>query len=172
MQVKRMEKKFSLWERLALPEIVKGLAFTFGSMFKKKVTRQYPEEKYDTPIAAKGMPVLVENEDGTPRCVACSMCEVVCPPKAITIDGGETDRYIEREPEEFKIDMLRCILCGLCEEVCPKEAIVMSDHLELAQFTREELVYDKKRLMTPVSELEGRIQFTKEKYDKWRTTSS
>ncbi len=172
MQVKRLEKRLTIAERLAIPEILKGLAFTFRIMFRKRVTRQYPEERYEAPIAAKGQPLLVENEDGTPRCVACSMCEVVCPPKAITITGGETEREIEREPEEFRIDMLRCILCGLCEEVCPKEAIVMSDRLELADFTRESLVFDKRRLLTPVSELSNRIRYTKEKYDKWHSPSS
>jgi NADH-quinone oxidoreductase subunit I len=172
VKVKRVEKKLSLAERLSIPEILKGLVFTFRMMFRRKVTRQYPEEKYEAPPATKGMPLLVQNEDGTPRCVACSLCEFICPPRAITIWGVETERFIEREPEEFKIDMLRCILCGLCEEVCPKEAIVMSDRLELADFTREALVFDKKRLLTPVSELKGRIAFTKEKFDKWSKSSS
>lgn len=169
MQVKRLEKRQTWVQRLSIPEILRGLGFTFRMMFRQKATRQYPEEKYDAPVAAKGMPLLVQDPDGTPRCVACSLCEVVCPPKAITIEGAETERFIEREPEEFKIDMLRCILCGLCEEVCPKEAIVMSDRLELADFTREALVFDKKRLMTPASELQERLAFTKEKFDKWRS---
>ncbi|HHI80797.1 MAG TPA: NADH-quinone oxidoreductase subunit I [Planctomycetes bacterium] len=167
MKVRRMEKRLSLMEKLAIPEILKGLSITFRNMFRPKVTRQYPEERYEAPIALKGQPLLVENEDGTPRCVACSMCEVVCPAMAITIKAEETERYIEREPEEFSIDMLRCILCGLCEEVCPKEAIIMSDRYELANFTRESLVFHKDRLMTPIKELEGRIRFTKEKFDKW-----
>jgi NADH-quinone oxidoreductase subunit I len=172
MKVTRSEQKLSLVQRLGLGELVKGLAFTFRVMFRRKATRQYPEEKYDAPPATKGMPLLVQNEDGTPRCVACSLCEFICPPRAITIDGAETDRFIERVPEEFKIDMLRCILCGLCEEVCPKEAIVMSDRLELADYTRESLVFDMKRLLTPVSELEDRIAFTKEKFAKWSKPSS
>jgi NADH-quinone oxidoreductase subunit I len=167
MLVKRVEKRLTLLERLGFVEVIKGLAFTLRMMFRPKVTRQYPEERYKTPVATKGMPLLVQDPDGTPRCVACSLCEVVCPPKAITIVGAETERFIEREPEEFKIDMLRCILCGLCEEVCPKEAIVMSDRLELADFTRESLVFDKRRLLTPVAELQERIDFTKEKFDKW-----
>ncbi|MEZ5988501.1 MAG: NADH-quinone oxidoreductase subunit I [Planctomycetota bacterium] len=172
LQVKRVGKRLRLLEKLGIPEIVKGLGFTFKSMFRRKVTRQYPEEKYVAPTAAKGMPLLVQDPDGTPRCVACSMCEVVCPPKAITIKGTETERDIEREPEEFSIDMLRCILCGLCEEVCPKEAIVMSDRLELAQFSREDLVFHMDRLMTPVDQLRKRIDFTKEKFDKWHSRSS
>ena len=169
MQVKRVDKKLNFLEKLGIPEILKGMFFTFGTMFRKRVTRQYPEERYIPPAAIKGQPLLVENEDGTPRCVACSLCEFVCPPKAITIKAEETERYIEREPEEFSIDMLRCILCGLCEEVCPKEAIIMSDRFELAAFTREELVFHKDRLMTPLADLSKRIDFTKEKFDKWNS---
>jgi len=166
-EVKRVEHRLSLAQKLGISELIKGLFLTFRIMFRRRVTREYPEEKYAAPIAAKGMPLLVLNDDGTPACVACSLCEVVCPPKAITIDGAETERYIEREPEEFTIDMLRCILCGLCEEVCPKEAIIMSDRLELADFSRESLVFRKDRLLTPRKELAKRIQFTKEKFDKW-----
>lgn len=167
IQVKRLQHRLSLIQRLGIFAVIKSLGLTFRLMFRKKVTRKYPEEKYAAPIAAKGMPLLVLNEDGTPACVACSLCEVVCPSKAITIDSVETDRYIEREPEEFSIDMLRCILCGLCEEVCPKEAIIMSDRLELADFSRESLVFRMDRLLTPKAELMDRIKYTKEKFDKW-----
>ena len=167
IQVKRLEHRLNFMQRLGITELVKGLALTFRMMFRKKVTRRYPEEKYAAPIAAKGMPLLVLNEDGTPACVTCSLCEVVCPSRAITIDSVETERYIEREPEEFSIDMLRCILCGLCEEVCPKEAIFMSDRLELADFSRESLVFRMDRLLTPKRELMERITYTKEKFDKW-----
>src|SRR5262245_58585908 len=103
MKVRRVQKQLSFWEKAGLPEIVKGLLFTFRVMFRRKFTRQYPEQRYDAPPATKGMPLLVQDEDGTPRCVACSLCEFVCPPRAITIWGAETDRFIEREPEEFKI---------------------------------------------------------------------
>jgi NADH-quinone oxidoreductase subunit I len=172
MKVKRVAKRLSLLERLTIPEILKGMWFTLRVMFRKKVTRQYPEQKYDAPPATKGMPLLVMNDDGTPACVACSLCEFICPPRAITIDSQETERFIEREPEEFTIDMPRCILCGLCEEVCPKEAIVMSDRLELAEFTRQDLVFRKDRLLTPRAELQDRIAFTKKKFDKWSKLSS
>ena len=167
IKVLRLTKRLSVLERLGLPEILKGLWFTFRVMFRRKATRLYPEQRYDAPPATKGMPLLVQNPDGTPRCVACSLCEFICPPRAITIVGAETDRYIERVPEAFTIDMLRCILCGLCEEVCPKEAIVMSDRLELAEYKREDLVFEMDRLLTPVSELQDRIAFTKGKFAKW-----
>ena len=86
--------------------------------------------------------------------------------------GGETDRTIEREPVRFDIDMLRCILCGFCEEACPKEAIYMSDELELADYTREALIYDIDKLKRPRSAMLQRIQYVDRINDRWKTSSS
>jgi NADH-quinone oxidoreductase subunit I len=97
------------------------------------------------------------------------MCEAACPAYAITIDGGETDRAIEREPVRFDIDMLRCILCGFCEEACPKDAIYMSDELELADYTREALVYDMEKLKRPASALRKRMDYVNHINERWRT---
>jgi len=165
-------KELSFLERIYFPAILKGLRITVSKMFAPRFTRQYPEEPLPTNEVTRGQPRLAVNEDDTIRCVSCGLCEAACPAYAITIDGQETERFIEREPERFDIDMLRCILCGFCEEACPKDAIYMSNELELADFSREALVYDIEKLKRPVSALQDRIDYIKKINDRWQTSSS
>jgi NADH-quinone oxidoreductase subunit I len=165
-------KELSLAERLYLPEVARGLSVTFRKLFVKPITRQYPEEPLEKNEVTRGQPRLVVKDDGNIACVSCGMCEAACPAYAITIDGGETDRAIEREPLRFEIDMLRCILCGFCEEACPKDAIYMSDELELADYTRAALVYDMEKLKRPASALKKRMDYVNHINDRWRTHSS
>jgi len=166
-------KQLTLWERLYLPEIARGLGITFSKIFQKRFTRQYPEEGLPTDEVTRGQPRLVLLEDNEHlACVSCGLCEAACPAYAITIDGGETDRPIEREPVRFDIDMLRCILCGFCEEACPKDAIFMSNELELADFTRAALVYDIEKLKRPRAALQKRIDYFYKVTNRWRKPSS
>jgi len=165
-------KELTLWERLWLPEVARGLSITFRKLFQKRITRQYPEERLPTDEVTRGQPRLVVKDDGNIACVSCGLCEAACPAYAITIDGGETDRFIEREPVRFDIDMLRCILCGFCEEACPKDAIFMSDELELADYSRGALVYDMDKLKRPKAALQKRIDYVYRINDRWRKPSS
>ena len=133
MIVKR--KPLNLWERLYLPAIIGGFKVTLRHFFKKKVTMQYPEEKWVVPEGYRGAPYLVKDQEGNTKCVSCQLCEFVCPPKAIKIippgpAGQLADRpNAEKMPKEFEINMLRCIFCGFCQEVCPEEAIFLQKGL-------------------------------------------
>ncbi len=157
--VKRREKDLTFLERIYIPEIVKGLSLTFKNMIRPKFTFEYPEERFIPPSAYRGRPVLVEENNGDERCVACGLCSRVCPALAIEVQAAETDREKERYPEKFEINMLRCIFCGFCEEVCPEEAIVMSKDYDLTFSNREEGIYGKEKLLTPVNQLQDRIDF-------------
>ena len=149
VNVKKVDRKPQTFaERIYIPAILKGMSITFSRLFKKKVTMQYPEQKWDVREGYRGAPVLVKDDEGRPKCVACSLCEFVCPPKAIFIKPGELepDNPVERGPEQFDINMLRCIFCGLCEEACPEEAIFMSKEYALWGPTRQSLIHDKEKL--------------------------
>lgn len=157
--LKKRKKDLTFWQKIYIPEIAKGLALTFKNMIRPKFTMEYPEEKFIPPPSYRGRPVLVLEETGEERCVACGLCSRVCPALAIEVQAAETEREKERYPEKFEINMLRCIFCGLCEEVCPEEAIVMSKDYELAFTNREDAIYGKDKLLTPVSQLQDRIDF-------------
>jgi NADH-quinone oxidoreductase subunit I len=173
----RRSEKLSWVERLYVPMIVKGLWITSAHFFRNlagfmsgKRTAfvvQYPEERVDFADAFRGQPVLVQLDDGKPKCVACGLCEFACPTDCITIVPGElVDAGIERYPLEFDIDMSRCMFCGLCEEACPEEAIVMSREVELGAFTRDDMLYRKEQLLVPESMLKRRLGFLRGEYDR------
>ncbi|MCP5520332.1 MAG: NADH-quinone oxidoreductase subunit I [Verrucomicrobiales bacterium] len=151
MIVKR--RKLSFFERLYLPALVAGLWVTVRHFFRRKVTMQYPEERWVVPPGYRGAPYLVRDQDGHTKCVSCQLCEFVCPPRAIRIvppgpDAPPADRRnAEKMPREFEINMLRCIFCGFCEEVCPEEAIFLQQDYSLTGLARGEMVYDKEKLL-------------------------
>jgi len=155
-------KDLTLLEKTYIPQIAKGLALTLKQVFRPKFTRQYPEEKWVSPSSFRGRPVLVQQDDGVERCVACGLCSRVCPALAIEVQSNETELLKERFPEKFEINMVRCIFCGFCEEVCPEEAIVMSDEFELVFKSQEEAVFGKDKLLVPKEKLLDRLIYLKD----------
>jgi NADH-quinone oxidoreductase subunit I len=163
MQVQTLDKyKLTFWEKLYIPEILKGMKLTLGQMVKKKDTREYPEEKWVPPPSYRGAPVLVQEENGIERCVACGLCSRVCPALAIEVQAAETSDEKERYPVLFEINMLRCIFCGFCEEVCPEEAIVMSPTYEMVFTNYADAIFGKEKLLTPAGDLRPRLEFLRD----------
>jgi NADH-quinone oxidoreductase subunit I len=154
-------KDLNFWQKMYIPEIVKGLKLTVTAMFKPKATTQYPEVRFNPPASFRGRPVLVE-ENGTERCVACGLCSRVCPALAIEVQASETQLEKERYPIKFEINMVRCIFCGFCEEVCPEEAIVMSQEYELVFSSQEEAIFGKDKLLMPAEKLKDRLEFLRD----------
>jgi len=129
-----------------LYELVTGMALTLKYFFKPKVTLNYPFEKGPLSPRFRGEHSLRRYPNGEERCIACKLCEAVCPAQAITIEAEPRDDG-SRRTTRYDIDMVKCIYCGLCEEACPVDAIVEGPNTEYATETREELYYDKERLL-------------------------
>ena len=136
----------SLFSSLMLNELRKGLMLTGRYLFARKVTVMYPEEKTPKSVRFRGLHALRRYPNGEERCIACKLCEAVCPALAITIEA-EPREDGSRRTTRYDIDMTKCIFCGFCQEACPVDAIVEGPNLEYATETREELLYDKAKLL-------------------------
>lgn len=164
-------KPLSWWERLYVPSILAGFRVTLRHFFRKKVTMQYPEERWVVPPGYRGAPYLVKDQEGRTKCVSCQLCEFVCPPKAIKItppgpapnpDVGN----VEKRPQDFQINMLRCIFCGFCQEVCPEEAIFLMQDYSLVGKSRAEMIYNKEKLLALGGTHQDKIQKWKKKAEE------
>jgi len=148
----------TIWERLYLINIIKGMVITFSHMFKKQPTVRYPEQKREFSPVFRGLHVLNRDEQGRENCTACGLCAVACPAEAITMEAAERqegEEHLYREEKYasiYEINMLRCIFCGLCEEACPKDAIYLTISKELvpANYDREDFIFGKDKLVMPL----------------------
>ena len=131
---------------LLLSELVSGLVLTLRYMLRPKVTINYPFEKGPLSPRFRGEHALRRYPNGEERCIACKLCEAICPAQAITIEA-EPRADGSRRTTRYDIDMTKCIYCGFCEEACPVDAIVEGPNFEFAAETREELMYNKERLL-------------------------
>jgi NADH-quinone oxidoreductase subunit I len=139
-----------------LSELVSGLMMTFRYMFKRPVTLNYPYEKGPLSPRFRGEHALRRYPNGEERCIACKLCEAICPALAITIEA-EPREDGSRRTTRYDIDMTKCIYCGFCQEACPVDAIVEGPNFEFATETREELFYDKNKLLANGDRWEAEI---------------
>lgn len=137
----------TLWIRaFLLKDLRQGLGMTLKTLFRPKHTLNYPYEKGPLSPRFRGEHALRRYPNGEERCIACKLCEAVCPAQAITIEA-EPREDGSRRTTRYDIDMTKCIYCGYCEEACPVDAIVQGPHFEFSTFTREELFYTKEKLL-------------------------
>ena len=132
---------------LFLKEFVGAIKLTMCYFFKPKATVNYPFEKGPVSPRFRGEHALRRYPNGEERCIACKLCEAICPAQAITIEAGPRRNDGTRRTVRYDIDMVKCIYCGFCQEACPVDAIVEGPNFEFATETREELYYDKARLL-------------------------
>ncbi len=139
-----------------LTELIRGLVLTGKYLFKKKITVEYPEEKTPLSPRFRGLHALRRYESGEERCIACKLCEVVCPALAIYIESEEREDGTRRTTR-YDIDMTKCIYCGYCQEACPVDAIVETQEFEYATESREALYYTKEMLLANGDRYERQI---------------
>ncbi len=158
---------FSAARRFILWDIIKGMALTLSYMFRRRVTINYPFEKGPISSRFRGEHALRRYPNGEERCIACKLCEAICPAQAITIEAEARDDG-SRRTTRYDIDMTKCIYCGLCQEACPVDAIVEGPNFEFATQTHEELLYNKEKLLANGDRWEAEIAANLAREAKYR----
>ncbi len=129
--------------------LIAGFIVTAKALLSPPVTVQYPRQKIAVPKGHRGHPVMLPDEAGRPKCIACGMCMRQCPSRCITVEGEKKEGEKRKYPSVFIVDYTLCSLCGTCAEVCPVSALDYSEKIGLAGFTREEFVLDLLKIMAP-----------------------
>jgi NADH-quinone oxidoreductase subunit I len=142
---------------LFLWELIKGLSITGRYLFKSKITVQYPEEKTPLSNRFRGLHALRRYPNGEERCIACKLCEAVCPALAITIEAAPREHDGTRRTSRYEIDLLKCIFCGFCEESCPVDSIVESRTFEYHGEQRGDLLMTKEKLLAQGDKVEQEL---------------
>ena len=163
-----MSKVIHYFKSLMLLELLGGMWLTFKYTFKPKYTVMYPMEKFPQSPRFRGLHALRRYPNGEERCIACKLCEAICPAQAISIEAGPRRNDGTRRTTRYDIDMTKCIYCGFCQEACPVDAIVEGPNFEFATETREELFYDKAKLLDNGARWEAEIARNLELYAPYR----
>ncbi|MBL8394366.1 MAG: NADH-quinone oxidoreductase subunit NuoI [Candidatus Accumulibacter sp.] len=156
-----------IFNSLLLKELFKGMSVTGRYMFARKITVQYPEEKTPQSFRFRGLHALRRYPNGEERCIACKLCEAVCPALAITIESAQRADG-SRRTTRYDIDLTKCIFCGFCEEACPVDAIVETRVYEYHGETRGDLYYTKAMLLANGDRYEAQIAEDRELDSKYR----
>ncbi len=151
-----MNAVVSYLKSLTLVELARGLQLTGRRMFDRKITIQYPEEKTPQSARFRGLHALRRYPNGEERCIACKLCEAVCPALAITIESAQRDDGTRRTTR-YDIDLTKCIFCGFCEESCPVDSIVETRHFEYHGEQRGDLLMTKAKLLAHGDRMEAQI---------------
>jgi len=146
----------SYLKSLTLVELANGMRLTGKRMFSRKITVQYPEEKTPQSARFRGLHALRRYANGVERCIACKLCEAVCPALAITIESAPRDDGTRRTTR-YDIDLTKCIFCGFCEESCPVDSIVETRHFEYHGEVRGDLLMTKEKLLAHGDRVEAQI---------------
>lgn len=151
-----MKQLSPVLDRFLLREIIVGMGMTLRAFFSRKYTLDYPNEKGAISPRFRGEHALRRYANGEERCIACKLCEAVCPAQAITIEAAPRPDG-SRRTTRYDIDMTKCIYCGLCQEACPVDAIVEGPNFEFSTYSREELFYSKDKLLANGDRWEAQI---------------
>lgn len=152
---------------LFLKELLKGMALTGRHLFARKITVQFPDEKTPQSSRFRGLHALRRYPNGEERCIACKLCEAICPALAITIESEQRDDG-SRRTSRYDIDLTKCIFCGFCEEACPVDAIVETRVFEYHGEKRGDLYYTKQMLLAVGDRYETQIAKDREIDSKYR----